>query len=39
VAPPRGEARLLAAARALEDILGLKNAVPIDPRPPAKARS
>ncbi len=37
VAPPRAEARLLAAARALEEILGLRTAVPIDPRPPAKA--
>jgi amidase len=37
VAPPRGEARLLAAARALEEILGVRNAVPIDPRPPAAA--
>ncbi len=36
VAPPRGEARLLAAARALEQVLGLEAAVPIDPRPPAK---
>ena len=32
VAPPRGEARLLAAARLLEDSLGLKGSVPIDPR-------
>jgi amidase len=38
VAPPQGEARLLAAARALEEILGVKNAVPIDPRPPAAAK-
>jgi amidase len=33
VAPPRGEARLLAAARALEDILGVKHILPIEPRP------
>lgn len=33
VAPPRGEHRLFAAAKALEDILGLKDSVPIDPRP------
>ena len=33
VAPPRGEAQLLAGARVLEDILGLRNATPIDPRP------
>jgi amidase len=35
VAPPKAEARLLAAARALEDILGIKARLPIDPRPPA----
>jgi amidase len=34
VAPPRGEANLLAAAKALEDILGLRGMTPIDPRPP-----
>lgn len=34
VAPPRGEARLLAGARALEDILGLRGTTPIDPRAP-----
>jgi amidase len=33
VAPARGEARLLAGAKALEDVLGLRNATPIDPRP------
>ena len=32
VGPPRGEARLLAAAAALEDALGLAGSVPIDPR-------
>jgi amidase len=32
IAPPRGEARLLAAARLLEDMLGLAKRVPIDPR-------
>jgi amidase len=32
VAPPRAEARLLAGAKLLEDILGFKDAVPIDPR-------
>jgi len=32
VAPPRGEARLLAGARTLEDILGLRGTTPIDPR-------
>jgi len=33
VAPPRGEARLLAGARVLEDILGMRGSTPIDPRP------
>jgi amidase len=32
VAAPRGEAQLLAGARVLEDILGLRGATPIDPR-------
>jgi amidase len=30
--PPRSEARILAAAKALEDILGVRGATPIDPR-------
>jgi amidase len=30
--PPRGEARILGAAKALEDILGLRGTTPIDPR-------
>jgi amidase len=34
VAPPRGEAQLLAGARVLEDILGLRGTTPITPRPP-----
>jgi amidase len=34
VAPPRGEAELLAGARALEDILGVRGSTPIDPRAP-----
>jgi amidase len=34
VAAPRGEAPLLAGARVLEDILGLRGTTPIDPRPP-----
>ena len=38
VAPPRGEARLLAGARLLEEILELRNRVPIDPRPEDAAR-
>jgi amidase len=36
VAPPRAEGKLLAAAAALENILGVRPAVPIDPRPPAR---
>src|SRR5579871_2633905 len=32
VAPSRGEATLLAGARVLEDILGLRGTTPIDPR-------
>lgn len=32
VAPPRGEAPLLAGAKVLEDILGLRGTTPIDPR-------
>ena len=35
VAAPRGEAQLLAGARLLEDILGLRGTTPIDPRPAA----
>jgi amidase len=33
VAAPRGEAQLLASAKALEDILGVRGTTPIDPRP------
>src|SRR5947207_8600411 len=33
VAPPRGEAQLLAGAKLLEDRLGLRGTTPIDPRP------
>jgi amidase len=32
VAPPRGEAQLVAGAKVLEDILGLRNTTPIDPK-------
>jgi amidase len=32
IAPCRGEARLLAGAKALEDILGVRGTTPIDPR-------
>ena len=35
VGPPRGEAKLLAVAAALEDALGVAGSVPIDPRPAA----
>ncbi|MDE5466250.1 amidase [Bradyrhizobium sp. CSS354] len=35
VGPPRGEARLLAGAKVLEDILNLRGATPIDPRKPS----
>lgn len=34
VAKPRAEAQLLAGAKALEDILGLRGTTPIDPRAP-----
>jgi MFS family permease len=34
VAPPRGEAKLLAGSKVLEDILGVRDTTPIDPRPP-----
>ena len=34
VAPPRGEAQLLAGAKVLEDILGVRGTTPIDPRAP-----
>ena len=30
--PPRSEARILAAAKQMEDVLGLKGTTPIDPR-------
>ena len=33
VGPPRGDARLLAGAKVLEDILGVRGITPIDPRP------
>ena len=38
VAAPRGEARLLAGAKVLEDILGLRGTTPIDPRPATRTR-
>jgi amidase len=33
VAAPRGEAPLLSGAKVLEDVLGLRDTTPIDPRP------
>jgi len=33
VAAPRGEAQLLAGAKVLEDVLGVRGTTPIDPRP------
>jgi amidase len=33
VAKPRGEAEMFAGARLIEELLGLKGSVPIDPRP------
>jgi amidase len=36
VAPPRGEAQLLAGASVLEDIMGLRGTTPIDPMPPSR---
>lgn len=38
IAPPRGEAQILAGAKVLEDILGLRSITPIDPRPVAQSR-
>ena len=34
VAAPRGEAQVLAGAKVLEDILGVRGTTPIDPQPP-----
>ncbi len=36
VGAPRGDAELLSAAAAVEDILGVRDAVPIDPKPARK---
>ena len=36
VGPPHGEAGILAGAKLLEDILGLRGTTPIDPRPAPK---
>jgi amidase len=32
VGPPRGDTQLLAGAKVLEDILGVRGTTPIDPR-------
>ena len=37
VAPPRGEAQLLAGAKVLEDILGVRGTTPIEPRKAPRA--
>jgi amidase len=37
VAPPRAEARVLAGAKLLEDLLGLRRSTPVDPRAPGAA--
>jgi amidase len=34
IGPPRGEAKLLAVAKALEDVVGFRGRTPIDPRMP-----
>jgi amidase len=34
VGPPRGEARLLGAARLMEQVFGIAGRMPIDPMPP-----
>jgi amidase len=34
VAPPRGEPQLLAGAKLLEDVLGVRGMTPVDPRRP-----
>ncbi|KQW18402.1 amidase [Afipia sp. Root123D2] len=38
VGPPRGEAQVLAGAKMLEDILGVRGTTPIDPRSAAQPR-
>ena len=39
VAPPRAEARVLAGAKLLEDLLGLKASTPIEPRAPEERKA
>jgi amidase len=39
VAPPRAEARVLAGAKLMEDLLGLKAATPIEPRATAERKA
>jgi amidase len=38
VAAPRAEAQLLAGAKLLEDLLGVRGSTPIDPKPPRQDR-
>jgi amidase len=38
-APPRAEARVLAGAKLLEDLLGLKASTPIEPHAPAERQA
>ena len=39
VAPPRAEARVLAGAKLIEDLLGLKVSTPIEPRAAVERRA
>ena len=36
IGPPRGEAPLLSAAALFEELMGIANMLPIDPRPPER---
>ena len=38
-APPRAEARVLAGAKLVEDLLGLRGSAPIEPRAPAERQA
>src|SRR5690606_14814944 len=37
IGPPRGEAKLLAVAKAIEDAVGFRGRTPIDPRPAGRS--
>jgi len=39
VAPPRAEARVLAGAKLLENLLGLRTSTPIEPRAPEERKA